>query len=243
MSLIFSLIRPLQNSYIQCVYIYIYVASPHPTNVLSSIYNVCPLLASEWQCTNLQTPLAKEHLSPLLPECSVGTSVAIHWTSWRAVFNHLNWPEICREFMSIHAVKNQGRKEWSEFSSGPRNPQGNGPVGNQGSLNIMKRLVKHPCGQGGVSDQQCLKTLAEGLPWCTGAHLLILLELAFPGKLSPAKWDLQESDLAYGPEWAKETIQGKYPRGFISIRKIQNQTHTYSRNLQQARPLCAACSG
>lgn len=51
----------------------------------------------------------------------------------------------------VHPLcKNQGRKEWSKFCTGTRNPQGNWSVGNQRSLNTTKRFLKHPCGLGGV---------------------------------------------------------------------------------------------
>ena len=78
----------------------------------------------------------------------------------------------------VHPLyKNQGRKQWSKFCIGTRNPQGNQSVGNQGSLNIMKKFLKHPCGLGGVISN-------VWIPWLkachdAGAHLLILQSLHF----------------------------------------------------------------
>lgn len=158
--------------------IYIYVSSPHPTNELQGSHTVCPLVASEWWCTNPLTLLATDCF-PCYLRAVLASLAAIHVAYWLANLTILAAQRGTRGH--VHPCCKKSRKEKNMFSSAPRNPPGNGPIGNQGSLDILKRFLEHLCDLGGATSKvwTCwLKAYCD-----SGTYLLILFcFLAFPGK-------------------------------------------------------------
>lgn len=187
-----------------------HVSSPHPTNELQGIHIVRPLVASEWRCTSLQTLSATDCFPCYL--CAVLASLAaIHLAYWLASLTILADQRGTRRH--VHPCCKKSRKEENKFSSTLRNPQGHGPMGNQESLDIMKRFLEHLCDLGGATSKVCTHWLKVYCDSTTHRQILFCF-LAFPGKLPLVKWDLQDSNLTYGPEWTKETTYEKIPKRF-----------------------------